>query len=129
MRLEIDFGRRAGAFDHDDLVRSRQRVIALDDEWEEFLDASLVVIARSDLSPDFPLHDDLRAGVGGRLDQNGVHLDGRGHAARLGLQGLRATDFAPVDSRRGIQRHVLRLERRHAIAAIRQYAAQCHDDE
>ncbi len=128
-RLQVDFRRRARAFHHDDVVHGRERVIAVDDQRKQFFDAPLVIVARRDLSPDLPLHDDLRARIRRRLDQHRVHLYGRRHPARLGLQRLRAADFTAVHGGGGIERHVLRLERRHAVAAIRENAAQRRHDQ
>lgn len=55
--------------------------------------------------------------------QHRVHI-GVGGPAGHGLNRLGAADFTAVHGDRRIQRHVLRLERRHADTAARQHPAQ-----
>ena len=74
-----------------------------------------------------PANDELRAGIGLRLEQHRVHVHGGRRAAREGLQRLRAADLAAIGGDRGVVRHVLRLERPHAQAAIREQPAQAGD--
>ena len=64
-----------------------------------------------------------------RLEQDRVHVDGRLDARRLGLRRLRAPDLAAVGGHRGVERHVLRLERRHAIARAREQPAERRGEE
>ena len=74
------------------------------------------------------LHDDLRAGVGLRLQQHRVHVHAGRHPRRPRLHGLGAADLAAVDRDGGIVRHVLRLERRNLQAAPHQRAREPRDD-
>ncbi len=64
------------------------------------------------------LHHDLAAAVAARLEQDGVHVGRRLDAAGGGLGGLRPADLGAVGGDVGVERHVLRLERRdpHALA-------------
>jgi hypothetical protein len=68
--------------------------------------------------------DDLRAVVALGLEQDRVHVHGRRDARRLGLRGLRPPDLAAVGRDRGVQRHVLGLEGRHAVARAREEPAE-----
>ncbi len=71
-----------------------------------------------------PAHDHLAAGVGVGLEQDGVHPHVGLQAAGLGLHDLGAAHLAAVARDERIERHVLRLERRHANAVLEQNAAQ-----
>jgi hypothetical protein len=51
------------------------------------------------------------------------------HAGSAGLQGLGAADLAAVGGDGGVVRHVLRLERTHAQAALGQGARQAGHDQ
>ena len=64
------------------------------------------------------LHHDLRADLALRLQQHRVHVHGRRHARRAGLQRLGAADLAAVRGHGGVVRHVLRLERPHASGRV-----------
>ncbi len=70
------------------------------------------------------LHDELGADVALGFQQNGIHVGGRLDAAGQRLQRRRAADLAAVRRDRGVVGHVLRLERPHAMAAIREQAAE-----
>ncbi len=54
----------------------------------------------------------------------GFIVDRRRNAAGFRLHRLRAADLQTIGRRRGIERHVLRLERRHAQSAIDENAAE-----
>ena len=55
-----------------------------------------------------------------RLQQHGVHVDARRHARGARLQRLGPADLAAVGCHGGVVRHVLRLERHDANAAVRE---------
>ncbi len=74
------------------------------------------------LAPD----DDL-AGTALRLEQDGVHIHRGGDPRCHGLGKLGAPNLPATGADRGVVRHVLRLERRHAHAAAREQAAQPGD--
>jgi hypothetical protein len=75
-------------------------------------------------TPDPAVDHDLRADVGRRLDEDRVHVDRRRDATGFRLHRLRAADLEAFRRRGGIERHVLRLERRHAQPAIRENPAE-----
>ena len=52
-----------------------------------------------------------------------------GDAGGAGLQGLGAADLAAVGGDGGVVRHVLRLERAHAEAAVGEGAGEAGDDQ
>jgi hypothetical protein len=66
----------------------------------------------------------LRAGVAAGFEQHRVHVGVRFQAAGLGLHRLGPADFAAVHGDGAVERHVLRLERRHGHVAPVQHAAQ-----
>jgi hypothetical protein len=74
-------------------------------------------------------HDELRRGLGLRLQEHRVHVDDRSRAASEGLQRCRAADLAAIPRDRGVVRHVLRLEGPHDDAAIRERSAQAGDEQ
>jgi hypothetical protein len=72
----------------------------------------------------------LRGVIGLRLEQHGVHVGMRRHAAGHGLERLRPADFPAVHGDGGIVRHVLRLERQNLeprLASARQMPATSTD--
>ncbi len=71
-----------------------------------------------------PLDDDLGAGFGVGLEQDRIHVGVGGDAAGRGLQGLGPADLAPFRGNRRVERHVLRLERRHRKSAPPDQAAE-----
>ena len=75
------------------------------------------------------VHDHLRAAVGLRLQQHRIEVRPRRQAGRSRLHRLRPPDLAPVRARRGVVRHVLRLERRHAHAPPPRRPAQPRDHQ
>ena len=72
-------------------------------------------------------YDDLAAPVTARLEQDRVHVGGRLDARRGRLHRLSPADFGPVQGHERVQRHVLRLERRHLHALPGQPPAQPGD--
>src|SRR5919197_5214833 len=79
--------------------------------------------------PDFPMHDHLRALVGLRLEQDGVHINMWRQATGCGRQGLCPSNLPAVRSDTGVQGHVLGLEWRHPDSLSRQEPTEaCGDD-
>ncbi|MPM79099.1 hypothetical protein SDC9_126130 [bioreactor metagenome] len=70
------------------------------------------------------MNDHLRLLVGGGLEQHRVEIGMRRQAAGQRLQCLRPPDLAAIDGHRRIERHVLRLERRHTHATALENATQ-----
>lgn len=58
------------------------------------------------------------------LQQNWVHVGRRGHTRRLRLDALRAPDLGALRRDIGVEQHVLRLERRNAVAVLLEDAAE-----
>jgi hypothetical protein len=122
--FQIDLGRRTGALEHDDIVLRGQDAITLFHDRQQLGHANFLIVARIELAPHLPAHHNLRRGVAAGLDENRVHMHGRRNSAGFGLQRLRASNLVAVGRGRRIQRHILRLERRHAITCSRKDAAQ-----
>ena len=72
-------------------------------------------------------NDYLTASISLWLQQDGVHVDRRLEATRLGLNRLCPPYFSSIDTDRRIVRHVLRLERGDPNAGIREESAQRSD--
>ena len=72
-------------------------------------------------------HDDLAAPVTARLEQHRVHIGDRLDSRRGRLHRLGPADLGPVQGHERVQRHVLRLERRHLHALPGQPPAQPGD--
>ncbi len=127
-RAQVDLRGAAGSLADDDVVarpQVRQRV----SHDRPQLVLELRVAAGVDVGVRPSHDDDLAVAVARRLEEDGVHRDLRGHARSRRLHRLRAADLeaAPRDDR--VQRHVLRLERRHADAEAAQPAAQAGGHE
>ena len=120
---QIDFRRTARAFDDHAFILRAQPAIGFQYGFHGHGFVA-VIIARMHVGAHLAVHDDLRAGVAGRLEQNRVHVGVRRQSCRLRLQGLGAADFAAVRGHRAVERHVLRLERNHGRAGAQQQAAQ-----
>ena len=127
-RVQVDLGRRARAFDHDDLVVAHQRVEPVACERPQAL-AAFAPGHGGQVGAHAAHHDHLAGGVVLGLEQHRVHAHlGRG-ARRQRLKVLRAADLAhrAVDARHDtrVVAHVLRLERRDLQTLPRVPAAQC----
>ena len=123
IELEIDLRGTAGALDDDQIVRAAQPVEALDDHGPERRRQASIA-APVETCDGAAAHDDLRALVGFGLQQDRVHVDGGLDAGGGRLHGLRPADLAAVRGHGGVERHVLRLERRHAVAGAREDSTQ-----
>lgn len=58
------------------------------------------------------------------LEKNGVHSGIRINAAGLGLHYLGAAHFLSQSGYAGVESHILRLERSHPVAVLKENAAQ-----
>ena len=76
------------------------------------------------IAPHLSVDDDLTAHVGGGLEQDGIHAGVRLDPGGLCLHYLRPAHLAAVLGDEGVQRHVLALERCHAVAVLLQNAAE-----
>ena len=74
-------------------------------------------------------HDHLRPRVALRLEQDRVHVDVVGDAGRLGLHRLGPPDLAALRRDEGVERHVLRLERRDAQPLLAKQPAERRDEQ
>src|SRR5258708_4079112 len=59
-----------------------------------------------------------------RLQQDRIHIHGGLDAGRLGLRRLGPPDLSAVNGDARVQRHVLRLERRHTVAGAREQSTE-----
>ena len=125
---EVDLGGAAGAFDEEEVGFGLQPAEAVEDGGEEGGFQGLVGLGGGG-GEDLSLDDDLGAGLGLRLEQDRIHVDGQGDAGGAGLQGLGAADLAAVGGDGGVVRHVLRLERADAEAAEGEGAGEAGDDQ
>lgn len=124
---QVDLGRAAGAFDDHRVVPGAQARIRLEHRIER--DRLVVVIrARIEVHAGLAVNDYLRAAVARRLQQHRIEIRMRRDARGQRLQRLRAADLAAVYRHRAVERHVLRLERRHASATAAREAAQARDE-
>ncbi len=120
---QVDLGRRARAFHHHHLVTLAQAPMGF--QYRLHGHALVIVIGGGiHLSDGPPMNDHLGAGVAVGLEQHRVHVGMRWQPGGLGLHRLGAADLAAVGGYRAVERHVLRLERRHRHALARQPAAQ-----
>ena len=92
---KIDLGRRARAFDEDEVgVASSRPKLSSTCGISSAL--ARAVFARLQRRPALALHDHLRAGLRFRLQQHRVHVDGGRDPRGARLQHLRAADLAAV---------------------------------
>ena len=106
IELEVDLRGAAGALDDDEIVRAAQPLEALDDHGPERRRQASIA-APVEAGDGAAAHDDLRALVGLRLQQDRIHVD-RGLDTGGGrLHGLRPADLAAVRGHGGVERHVL----------------------
>ena len=120
---EIDLGRAAGALDQHDVHAFADDGEAFQHSGQQFTLPPTILGGAHRPCP-LALHDDLRAGVGLRFEQDRVHVDRWRQPRGTCLQGLGATDLATALGDRGVVRHVLRLERRHLQPAPHERPAE-----
>ncbi|MPM61967.1 Arginine--tRNA ligase [bioreactor metagenome] len=123
---QVDLGRRAGAFDENAVVVRGQPRPGFEHSAHR---ARLVLMVGLgiEVGGNLTVDDHLRPAVGGRLQQHRVEVGMRFQPAGQRLQRLRPANFATIDGDRRIERHVLRLERRHLDATALENAAQRGD--
>ena len=116
---QVDLGRAPGALDQHHVERrgqtgvGRQRRVAGDG-------LVIVIPVRIQISRRAAVDDDLGVALAGGLEQDRVHIDHRLQTGRACLLRLGPADLAAVGRHRAVQRHVLRLERRHPDPPPRQ---------
>ena len=120
---QIDFGRTAGAFDHHALVARAQPFPRGQHRRHGPWFVGMVGLG-IELGGHPAVDDDLCLPVGAGLEQDRVEIGMRFQAGGQGLQSLGAADLAAIHGHRRVERHVLRLEGRHAHAALMQDAAK-----
>ena len=120
---QVDLGRAAGALDDDEVVGGAQALVGGGDGGPD-LRLVGVVLAHRHVPHGTAEDDDLAAGLRARLEQHRVHVHVRLDAGRARLVRLRAAELAALRRDERVERHVLGLERRHAVAAARVDAAE-----
>ena len=129
---QVDFGRRPRPL-HDDEVGALAHLRPRVQHRVHQFRLERLVVARPRLARHAALHDHLRTGVGLRLEENGIHVDARRHAAGQRLQPLPAPDLAAacvaILGDGGVVGHVLRLERPHRQATVACNPAQAGDQD
>ncbi len=112
---QVDLGRTAGAFHQDDIVLTRQPPVGIQHRHLRGL-LVVAVCQRFHVADGVALDDHLRTAIAVRFQQHRVVIGVRFDTAGGGLQRLGTADLAAVGGDGAVQRHVLRLERRHAHA-------------
>jgi hypothetical protein len=125
---QVDLRRAAGALDEHQVTTVREPSEAFQHSRQQGR-LQRLIIARLGRAEDAALHHHLRADLGLRLEQHGVHVGVGWDAARARLQRLGATDLAAVGGDGGVVRHVLRLERPNIEAAAGIRAGQPGRDQ
>src|ERR1700722_3114058 len=125
---EVDLGRAARAFDEHQSSLRLHVSVAVEHGAHQFGFEGLI-FARWRVANNLALDDDLRADLALGFEQNRVHVHARRNAACARLQRLGAADLATVVRHRSVVRHVLRLERTDAKAALRERTAEARDDQ
>jgi hypothetical protein len=123
---QVDLGRAARALADHHVKAAAQAGEALRDGLLEHR-LEVLVIQRARLGHRLAEQHDLAAGLAAGLEQHRVHRGFWLHPGGSGLHRLGAADLRAVGGDGGVQRHVLRLERRHLHAAAGQPAAQPGD--
>ena len=114
---QVRLRRAAGALDDDEIRRFAHLAEAFQHSRQQ-PPLGVLELARAGDTLDPALNDDLRAGIGARFQQNGVHVHAGRDPRRARLKGLRPADFAAIGRDGGVVRHVLRLERADGVSAV-----------
>ena len=120
---EVDLGRAPGTFDDHQVEGAAQTREALGDEGKE-PGLHSRVLAPGDAGDRPSQHHELRSIGRLGLEENRIHADGGLDSRGRGLAGLGPSDLAAVHCDGRVQRHVLSLERRDAIACARKEPAE-----
>ena len=121
--LQVDLRRAARALNDDHVILRREALIRRRHRGQK-LPFPPVIFRRPHVAHDLSVHDHLTAGVCRRLQQDRVHPHIRRDARRLRLHHLRPPHLAALGGDEGVQRHILALERGHAIAVLPENAAE-----
>ena len=121
---QVDLGRAAGTLDQHEFVVFYETGMRVEHRRHQF-GLVRVVGHRVHVVDGAAVDDHLRTLVAGRLEQDRVHRHRWFQPAGLRLHRLRATNLATLGGDRGIERHILRLERHHAPTVTRKNAADC----
>ena len=127
VRAQIGFGGTARALDDRPLAFSGEPAIGLDRDAQQVPLVAAMILGIEHANA-LTLHDQLRTDVALRLQQHRIHVGSRCDPAGHGLERGRAADLAAVDGDGRVVRHVLRLERPDAMAAVREQTAQAGDE-
>ncbi|MNZ89233.1 hypothetical protein D3C78_1081440 [compost metagenome] len=120
---QIDFRRRACAFDHHQRIRRAQALVG--GQHRLHGDGFVVVIGDGIHGRDGAAMDDhLGTGVTVGLEQHRIHVGVRCEVRGLSLNRLGTANLAAVGGHRTVECHVLRLERHHPDALTRGPTAQ-----
>ena len=84
----------------------------------------VVIHLRFHIGEHFALHNHLGADIGARFEQYRIHVNAWGNATSLCLDRLRSANFTAFGADCAVQCHVLRFERRHAVASALQNATK-----
>jgi hypothetical protein len=122
-RAQVHLGRAAGPLDDDQVVggaQPRQR------RGHDLPEGQLarVVVARRKRAIRPPEQHQLRARLRLRLEQDRVHVHRRLDARGGGLHRCGAANLKAIRRDGGVERHVLGLERRDAVALLIEDAAE-----
>ena len=107
---EVRLRRAPRPLDDHEIEGTREAIEALEHRDEEAV-APREVVGGFEGRDRPSVHHHLRGPIGLGLEQHRVHVHRRGEPGRAGLEGLGPADLAPPGARRGVVRHVLRLER------------------
>ena len=121
--FQVDFGRAACAFDHDDIIFSRKRIVGPHDIRHQLF-FILEIIHGAHVAAHLAVHDHLRAYVGGGFQKDGIHQNARLHAGGLGLRHLGTAHLQPLFRNKGIERHVLGFKGNHPVAVLSEDPAE-----
>ena len=121
--LKVDLRRAACSLNDDHVILCCQTVVGLQ-HGGDIVPLAAEILHGLHITPHLSVDDDLTAYVGGGLEQDGVHAGIRLDPGGLCLHHLRPAHLAAVPGNEGVQRHVLALERRHAVAVLLQNAAE-----
>ena len=122
--LEVHLAGRAGPFQHHRVELGGQARRSTAYAAANALGLKRDVLAHAHVAHRLAANDHLAAGVGIGLEQDRIHAHVGLDAAGLRLHDLGPAHFAAVAGDERIERHVLRLERRHAQAVLEENAAQ-----
>ena len=128
VRPQVHFRGAAGPLDQHQIGLILEAAETLEHEPHE-LGLELLIVGRLGGAVDAALHHDLRPDLALRLEQDRIHVHARLRARGAGLQRLGAADLAAIACHRRIVGHVLRLERTHGEAPVREGARQTGHDQ